>query len=110
MPAPLDSEKRDDLGRTPLLPISHSPGLPLSPSAPTTITVVTSSPKRSWRRFTLRALFLAVFVAATFFGWVAYRVRQFHDQDRFIADLRARGFRIRTEAVACEWFWRPFVG
>jgi hypothetical protein len=80
-------------------------------SAPTKTNAVSSSPKRSWRRFTLRALFLVVLAAGIFCGWVAYRVRQFHEQAAFIADLRSRRFRqIDTEPVVNEWFWRPLVG
>jgi hypothetical protein len=55
-------------------------------------------------------LFLVVLAAGIFFGWVAYRVRQFHEQAAFIADLRSRGFSIETEPVANELFWRALVG
>jgi hypothetical protein len=50
-------------------------------SASTTTNPVSSSPKRTWRRFTLRALFLVVLAAGIFFGWVAYRVRHFEEQE-----------------------------
>jgi hypothetical protein len=80
-------------------------------SAPTTTNPVSSSPKRSWRRFTLRALFLAVLAAAIFFGWVAYRVRQFHDQADFIADLRSRGFTVEVEPLERNaWLWEALAG
>jgi hypothetical protein len=69
-----------------------------------------SRAKRSWRRYSLRALLVIVLFAAVYFGWVAYRVRQFHEQAAFIADLRARGFTIGTETVEQEWFWQPLVG
>jgi hypothetical protein len=75
----------------------------------TTTKAVASAAKRSWRHFTLRALLLAVLAASIFCGWVAYRVRQFHEQAAFIADLRERGFRIETEPVRNE-FWRPLAG
>jgi hypothetical protein len=55
-------------------------------------------------------LFLVVLAAGIFFGWVAYRVRQFHEQTEFIADLRDRGFRVVVEPVANEWLWRRLVG
>jgi Leucine Rich repeat len=76
----------------------------------TTTKSVPSSPKRSWRRFTLRALFLFVLVAGILFGWVAYRVRQFHDQAAFIADLRSRGFRVEVLPASNAWFWCALAG
>jgi len=79
-------------------------------SAPTTTNPVSSFPKRSWRRFTLRALFLVVLAAGIFFGWVAYRVRQFHEQAAVIADFRSRGFGIETAPVSQAWFWRTVAG
>jgi hypothetical protein len=66
-------------------------------SAPTITNAVSSTPKRSWRRFTLRALFLAVLAAAIFCGWVAYRARFLKNQyawckynNRFFVDFSGR--------------------
>jgi hypothetical protein len=77
---------------------------------PTTTNPISSYVKRSWRRFTLRALFLLILAAGIFFGWVAYRVRQFHEQGTMIAGLRERGFRVVVEPVSHEWLWRRLVG
>ncbi len=76
----------------------------------TSTTELSRRPRPKWRRFTLRALFLVVLAAATLSGWVAYRIRQFHAQAAFIADLRLRGFMIETVPVKHAWFWEPIVG
>jgi hypothetical protein len=77
----------------------------------TTNRSVSSSSKRSWRRFTLRSLFLAVLSAAIFFGWVAYRLREFHHRADFVSRLREKGFtRIYTSPVPHAAFWCALAG
>jgi hypothetical protein len=76
----------------------------------TTINSVSSSSKRFWRQFTLRALFLAVGIVAIFCAWVTYRVRILRAQASFVEDMRAKGFRVYVDAPTCAWFWRALVG
>jgi hypothetical protein len=75
-------------------------------SAPTTTNAVSSSPKRSWRRFSLRALLLAVLAASIFCGWVAYRARFLKSQYAWCKYNKM----ITLKPVSNEWFWRPLVG
>jgi hypothetical protein len=80
-------------------------------SAPTTTNPVSSSPKRSWRRFTLRGLFLVVLAASIFCGWVAHHARMLQRRYEWIQGLQAKHFNGPTvEPVKNQWFWRPLVG
>jgi hypothetical protein len=75
-------------------------------SAPTETDPVSSSPKRSWRRFTLRALFLVVLAAAVFCGWVAYQARLLKRQYEWFQYHP----NVTLKPLSNEWFWRPLVG
>ena len=75
-------------------------------SEPTTTNPVSSSPKRSWRRFSLRALLLAVLAAGIFCGWVAYQARFLKNNYAWCKYNNA----ITLKPVSNEWFWRPLVG
>jgi hypothetical protein len=66
-------------------------------------------PKRAWRRFTLRALFLFVLIAGTLFGCLSHRLRELRVQDATLEHLLARGFdRITVEPAPGAAFWRVF--
>jgi hypothetical protein len=65
-----------------------------------------SPPKRSWRRFTLRALFLIVLAAAVFCGWVAYQARLLKRQYEWFKYQP----NVTLKPLSNEWFWRPIVG
>jgi hypothetical protein len=67
---------------------------------------VSSSPKRSWRRFTLRALFLVVLAAGIFCGWVAYQARLLKRQYEWFKYHP----NVTLKPLSNEWFWRPLVG
>jgi hypothetical protein len=75
-------------------------------SAPTTTNPVSSSRKRTWRRFTLRALFLAVLAAGIFCGWVAYQARLLKRQYEWFKYHP----NVTLKPLSNEWFWRPLVG
>ena len=63
-------------------------------------------PKRSWRRFSLRALLLAVLAAAIFCGWVAHRARVLKRQYEWFKYHP----NVTLKPLSNEWFWRPLVG
>jgi hypothetical protein len=61
---------------------------------------------RSWRRFTLRGLFLVVLAAAVFCGWVAYQARLLKKQYAWFKYHP----NVTLKPLSNEWFWRPLVG
>jgi hypothetical protein len=75
-------------------------------SEPTTTDPVSSSPRRSWRRFTLRALFLVVLAASIFCGWVAHQARLLKRQYEWFKYHP----NLTVKPLSNEWFWRPLVG
>jgi hypothetical protein len=78
---------------------------------PTATAAVSSRAKRPWRRYSLRALFAALFVISVVLGWVAYRARFLQSQYAWIKEFQSLHRNALTlKPVSNEWFWRPLVG
>jgi hypothetical protein len=72
----------------------------------TSIPDTSPPPKGSWRRFSLRALFLFVLAAGIFCGWVAYQARLLKRQYEWYKYHP----NVTLKPLSNEWFWRPLVG